>query len=163
MGVEFNSLSKSYGMAGARMGFCLGNRKICSALSLLKSNIDLGCFLGVQRAAIAALTGDQRGVAELRKAYKHRRDVLYEELSGIGWECRPAAATLYMWARLPKGRLDSEFFVSRLFEETGVIVLPGSALGAMGEGYVRFSLVHEEAVIRRAVERISESNIFQSL
>ena len=156
VGVEFNSLSKTYSLAGARMGFCLGNREICRAMSLLKSNVDLGSFLGVQKAAIAALAGDQRSVAELRAAYRHRRDVLCQELCGIGWECRPAAATLFMWVPLPGRLRDSETFVRQLFEKTGVLMLPGSALGSMGEGFVRLSLVQDEANMRKAVLRIAE-------
>ena len=98
VGVEFNSLSKTYGLAGARIGFCVGNSRVVKNLSTLKSNMDYGMFLPVQEAAIAAITGDQSCVAATRAAYEHRRDVLCGGLNSIGWKMEPSRATMFVWA-----------------------------------------------------------------
>lgn len=161
VGVEFNSLSKTFGMAGARVGFCLGNSEICARLDNIKSNIDYGIFLPVQLAAVAALTGDQGCVAETRAAYAHRRDVLCAGLRSIGWNIPSCAATMFVWAELPEGYRESEKFVRQLFDKSGVLFTPGSAFGPMGEGYVRMALVQDDAELRRAVELIAASGMIR--
>lgn len=161
VGVEFNSLSKTYGLAGARVGFCLGNREVVSRLKTLKSNMDYGMFLPIQKAAAAAISGDQSCVAATRAAYEKRRDLLCDGLSSIGWEVERPQGTMFVWARIPEGFSDSLSFVKELFEKTGVLVTPGSAFGPSGEGHVRMALVQDEEEIRAAVGRIRESGILE--
>ena len=110
VGVEFNSLSKTYGLAGARIGFALGNAQVIQKLSVLKSNIDYGMFLPVQKAAIAAITGPQSCVAATRAAYQKRRDLLVDGLSSIGWQIDKPAATMFVWAKIPKKYSSAESF-----------------------------------------------------
>ena len=161
VGVEFNSLSKTYGLAGARVGFCLGNREVVSRLKTLKSNMDYGMFLPIQKAAAAAISGDQSCVAATRAAYEKRRDLLCDGLSSIGWEVERPQGTMFVWARIPEGFSDSLSFGKELFEKTGVLVTPGSAFGPSGEGHVRMALVQDEEEIRAAVGRIRESGILE--
>ena len=161
VGVEFNSLSKTYGMAGARVGFCVGNPEVVAHLKTLKSNMDYGMFLPVQKAAIAAITGDQTCVAETRAAYEKRRDVLCDGLNGIGWKMEKPESTMFVWAKIPDGFENSLDFVQKLFEKTGVLVTPGSAFGPSGEGYVRMALVQEEEAMRKAIRAIDDSGILK--
>ena len=159
VGVEFNSLSKTYGMAGARVGFCLGNAEVVKAVKMLKSNMDYGMFLPIQKAAAVAITGDQSCVAETCKAYEHRRDVLCDGLTSIGWKVDRCVSTMFVWAKLPDKFTDSYKFAMELMERTGVLVTPGSAFGESGEGYVRMALVQDESEINRAVRTIKDSGI----
>lgn len=161
IGVEFNSLSKTYGMAGARVGFCVGNAEVVGNLRTLKSNLDFGIFLPIQKAAIAAITGDQRCVEEVRHAYAQRRDFLVKELGKIGWYIQKPAGTMFVWARIPKTWKSSEEFCIALLERAGVLVTPGSAFGDLGEGYVRFALVRTQDEMRRAFERIAKSGVLE--
>lgn len=161
VGVEFNSLSKTYGMAGARVGFCLGNREMVEKLKLLKSNMDYGMFLPVQQAAIEAITGDQSCVERTRQAYQHRRDALCRSFSKAGWVIDPSKATMFAWAAIPKTFPSSQEFALALLEKTGVLVTPGSGFGPSGEGYVRLALVQDEDVILEAADRIAKSGLFQ--
>ncbi len=161
VGVEFNSLSKTYGLAGARIGFCVGNREVVKNLSTLKSNMDYGMFLPIQKAAVAALTGDQSCVEATRAAYERRRNLLCDGLSSIGWKVERCPATMFVWADIP-GKYDSSVaFVKDLAEKAGVIVTPGSAFGPSGEGHVRFALVQDEDKINEAVAAIKESGILE--
>lgn len=161
VGVEFNSLSKTYGMAGARIGFCVGNREVVGNLRTLKSNLDFGVFLPVQKAAIAAITGDQSCVEDVRKAYTRRRDFLVDELGKIGWKIKKPAGTMFVWAKIPESWSSSEEFCIALLERAGVLVTPGSAFGKLGEGYVRFALVRTEEEMRQAVDRIAASGVLE--
>lgn len=160
VGVEFNSLSKTYGLAGARIGFCVGNKEVVGMLKTLKSNMDYGMFLPIQAAAVEALTGDQAVVAETRAAYEHRRDVLCDGLIEAGWHMDKPAGTMFVWAPIPSSYQDSESFVADLLDKTGVLVTPGSAFGPSGEGYVRMALVQSEATMRKIVEAVAASGIF---
>lgn len=160
VGVEFNSLSKTYGMAGARVGFCLGNREMVEKLKLLKSNMDYGMFLPVQQAAIEAITGDQSCVERTRKAYQRRRDALCRSFAQTGWTIDPPKATMFAWAAIPKTFSSSQAFALELLEKTGVLVTPGSGFGPSGEGYVRLALVQDEDVILEAADRIAKSGLF---
>ena len=162
VGVEFNSLSKTYGLAGARVGFCVGNEEVVSHLKTLKSNMDYGMFLPIQKAAIAAISGDQSCVASTRAAYERRRDCLCDGLASIGWKMEKPEGTMFVWAPIPAGFTDSLEFVKALFEKAGVLVTPGSAFGPSGEGHVRMALVQDEDAIALAVRRIAESGILQS-
>lgn len=160
VGVEFNSLSKTYGLAGARIGFCIGNQQVVEKLAKLKSNMDYGMFLPIQKAAIAAITGDQSCVVETRNAYRERRDCFCDGMKAIGWEMDRSPATMFVWAPIPESYPSSEAFVKDLLNKTGVIVTPGSAFGPSGEGFVRIALVQEVEVIEEAIQKVKESKIF---
>ena len=160
VGVEFNSLSKTYGLAGARIGYCLGNSRVVSMLKTLKSNMDYGMFLPIQAAAVEAITGDQSVVAETRAAYERRRDVLCDGLIAAGWQMDKPPGTMFVWAPVPEQYADSESFVRDLLDKTGVLVTPGSAFGPSGEGYVRMALVQSEEDMQRIVEAVKKSGIF---
>lgn len=160
VGIEFNSLSKTYGLAGARIGFALGNSKIISMLKSLKSNLDYGMFLPIQKAAVAALDGPQDCVTDARCAYENRRNVLVEGLNALGWPISKPPATMFVWAKIPEPFTNSEIFTKTLLEKSGVLVTPGSAFGQEGEGYVRLALVQDEETLREAVRLIGKSGIF---
>lgn len=160
VGVEFNSLSKTYGLAGARIGCCAGNSKVVAMLKSLKSNIDYGMFLPLQAAAIEAITGDQSVVEATRRAYERRRDVLCDGLIAAGWQMDKPPATMFVWAPVPERYADSEAFVGDLLDRTGVLVTPGSAFGPSGEGYVRMALVQSEEDMQRIVKAVEASGIF---
>ena len=161
VGVEFNSLSKTYGLAGARIGFCLGNEEVVSHLKTLKSNMDYGMFFPIQKAAVAAITGDQSCVAANRQAYEKRRDVLCEGFTSIGWQMDKPQATMFVWARIPEHYSSSEQFAMDMVEKAGVMVTPGSAFGPSGEGHVRLALVQDEDVLNQAVKAVKESGILE--
>ncbi|QOS82329.1 aminotransferase class I/II-fold pyridoxal phosphate-dependent enzyme [Paenibacillus sp. JNUCC31] len=159
VGVEFNSLSKTYGLAGARIGFCVGNPDMVSMLKKLKSNMDYGMFLPLQKAAIAAITGDQTEVGRVRAIYEERRDVLCEGLSRLGWKIAKPEATMFIWTRIPAHYDTSEQFAMDLVTRAGVIVTPGSAFGPSGEGYVRLALVQDVEMLHQAIKFVEESGI----
>lgn len=161
VGVEFNSLSKTYGLAGARIGFCVGNPEVVSHLKTLKSNMDYGMFLPIQQAAIAAITGDQACVAVTRAAYEKRRDVLCDSLKAAGWDMEKPEATMFVWAKIPAHYEKSADFAMDMVEKAGVMVTPGGAFGPSGEGYVRLALVQDEEVLRQAAAAIGESGILR--
>ena len=161
VGVEFNSLSKTYGLAGARIGFCVGNEEIVAHLKMLKSNMDYGMFLPLQQAAITAITGDQECVKETRAAYEQRRDILCDGLKKIGWRMEKPEATMFVWAPVPAGFESSEQFAVELVEQCGVLVTPGSAFGPSGEGHVRMALVQDEPELKKAIEAIERSDILR--
>ena len=161
VGVEFNSLSKTYGLAGARIGFCVGNPDVVKAVKTLKSNMDYGMFLPVQKAAIAAITGDQSCVPVTCEAYQHRRDVLCDGLTEIGWKVDRCAATMFVWPKLPAGYTDSAAFAMELVDKTGMLVTPGSAFGPGGEGHVRMALVRTEEEIKACIKAVAECGILK--
>ncbi len=155
VGVEFNSLSKSYGYAGARLGFCVGNSEYVSALKQLKSNTDYGIFLPIQKAGICALQSEECVVRDTAAAYEKRRDILIEAFASHGWQIDKPRATMFVWAKIPeKFGTDDVAFVQQLMHETGVLVVPGSAFGSCGCGFVRIALVQSEERIMTAAERI---------
>lgn len=160
IGVEFNSFSKTYGMAGARIGICVGNAEIVAVLRKLKSNIDYGMFLPIQKAAVAALTQNQDCVKETRDTYQHRRDMLVQGFHEAGWDIEPCKSTMFMWAQIPQRYTNSEDFAIDLLQHTGVLVTPGSSFGTYGEGFVRIALVQSEEVIKAALESVKESGFF---
>lgn len=161
VGVEFNSLSKTYGLAGARIGFCVGNPDVVKAVKTLKSNMDYGMFLPVQKAAIAAITGDQSCVPVTCEAYQRRRDVLCDGLTEIGWKVDRCAATMFVWPKLPAGYTDSAAFAMELVDKTGMLVTPGSAFGPGGEGHVRMALVRTEEEIKACIKAVAECGILK--
>ncbi|AMA71932.1 MULTISPECIES: LL-diaminopimelate aminotransferase [Aneurinibacillus] len=163
VGVEFNSLSKSFNMAGCRVGYLVGNRDIIRPLAIIKSNIDYGVFLAVQEAAVAAMEYDIANPGKNYNAaiYKKRRDVLLDGLRDNGWTIPKPQATMFVWARVPDG-WTSETFAFALLEKAGVVVIPGNAFGAEGEGYVRIALVKPVDVLKEVILRIKKSGILSS-
>jgi len=154
--VEFFTLSKSYNMAGWRVGFMVGNPDLVAALARIKSYHDYGTFTPLQVAAIAALEGDQACVEEIRAKYQSRRDVLHKGLTEIGWEVDLPKASMYIWARIPPQyrELGSLEFSKRLLEKAKVCVSPGIGFGDHGDDFVRFALIENESRIRQAVRGI---------
>ncbi len=154
--VEFHTLSKSYNMAGWRIGFAVGNAGILKSLAKTKGYIDFGLFKPIQYAAIRALTGPQGCVRKQVETYKKRRDFMVDALANIGWNVPMPRATFYLWARIPDkySALTSMEFVSLLIREVGVVLAPGTGFGEYGEGFVRFALVEGEDRLAEAVERI---------
>lgn len=161
IGIEFNSLSKTYGLAGARIGFAVGNKEIVKQIKTLKSNMDYGMFIPVQLAAIEAISGDQSYVEQTRNAYKIRRDAFLNNAKKIGWEIDISKGTMFIWAKIPNKYLSSIDFVNDLFGQTGVLFVPGSAFGTYGEGYVRIALIQDIEVIEKAFIAIAKTNIFK--
>ena len=159
VGIEFNSLSKTYGLAGARIGFCMGNKAIVSMLKKLKSNMDYGMFIPIQKAAIAAITGDQSDVERVRSIYEERRDMLCEGFAKLGWPISKPEATMFIWTRIPAHYDTSEQFATDLVTQAGVIVTPGSAFGPSGEGYVRFALVQDLEQLQQALHYVEASGM----
>ncbi len=158
LGVEFHTMSKTFNMAGWRVGFAVGNAKIIKALYNIKSNMDYGLFPVVQDAATAALNLPQSYVDEIIAHYKSRRNVLVDGLNSLGWKLEKPKATMYVWVPVPKG-MTSAGFVETLIKETGVIVTPGNAFGSMGEGFVRISLIADEARLKEVVGRMKDKNL----
>jgi LL-diaminopimelate aminotransferase len=151
--VEFHSLSKSFNMAGCRIGFLVGCPDVVAALKIVKSNIDYGVFLAVQEAGIAALEEDMEQEGTVGPLYERRRDALLETLSAYGWTIPKPKATMFVWARIPAGWTSRQ--ISReMALRAGVVVIPGDAFGAEGEGYVRIALVQEEERLREAGRRM---------
>jgi LL-diaminopimelate aminotransferase len=153
VGIELHSLSKSYNMAGWRIGMAVGNAAMIDALMRVKSNLDSGIPNAIQRMAIAALEGPQDCIEEHNRIYQRRRDRLVEALRGIGLRVTPPKASLYLWPRLPEG-IGSVQFAERLLEDTGVVVTPGIGYGQHGEGYVRVSLTVPDERLEEGIRRL---------
>lgn len=151
--LEFNSLSKTYNMAGWRVGMAVGGARAVEALARVKTNIDSGIFAPIQEAGAAALTGDQSWLGARNAIYQGRRDVVLDFLPAVGMQAKKPLSTLYVWAQVPAGET-SAAFAKRILEGTGVWLTPGTAFGAGGEGYVRIALTHPEARLREAGERL---------
>ena len=156
--VEFTSMSKTYAMAGWRIGFAVGNKKLISALTRIKSYLDYGAFTPVQVAAAAALNGPQDCVTEIRHIYQKRRDVLINSMSRAGWDIPSPPASMFAWAPLPKNFLKegSLNFAKELMLKGDIAVAPGVAFGEYGEGFVRIGLVENEQRIRQAAKNIKK-------
>jgi len=156
--VEVNSLSKTYAMAGWRVGMVVGNYRICAALARVKSYLDYGAFTPIQVAAAAALNGPQDCVDHIRGIYKSRRDVLVSCMARAGWEIPSPPASMFAWAPIPEAYRDvgSMVFSKLLIEEAGVAVAPGVGFGEYGEGYVRIGLVENEHRIRQAARNVKK-------
>lgn len=160
VGVEFFSLSKSFNVTGARIGFLVGREDVVSAFAKLRSQIDFGMFFPIQKAAIACLNGPRDEVEAQRLKYQERRDALCDGLEGLGWERPNAHGSMFVWAKLPGGRTDSMAFCEELMEKAGVVVTPGASFGPSGEGYVRMALVLPPDQIALAVEAIREAGLY---
>lgn len=154
VGIEFNSLSKTYNLTGLRISFALGNEQIIKKFKTIRSQFDYGTSFIVQKAAVAALTGPQDSVELQRINYQKRRDALCGGLNSIGWKVPYSQGTMFVWAPLPKGYNNSSEFCMKLLENTGVLCTPGSAFGSNGEGHVRFALVHDVDTINEAVSKM---------
>jgi alanine-synthesizing transaminase len=154
--VEVNSLSKTYAMAGWRVGMVVGNARMCAALARVKSYLDYGAFTPIQVAAAAALNGPQDCVGQIRDIYRSRRDVLVSSMARAGWTIPSPPASMFAWAPLPEAHREagSMVFAKRLIEEAGVAVAPGVGFGEYGEGFVRIGLVENEHRIRQAARNV---------
>ncbi|MGQ9569496.1 MAG: alanine transaminase [Thermodesulfovibrionales bacterium] len=158
VGVEFFSMTKSYSMAGWRVGFCVGNQEVVGALTKIKSYLDYGMFQPIQIASIIALRGPQDCVEQIRRTYESRRDTLIKGLRRIGWNVLPPKATMFVWAEIPEPfkKMGSLEFCKLLLTEGSVAVSPGIGFGEGGDNYVRFALVENEQRIRQAVKGIKK-------
>lgn len=156
--VEFFTMSKSYNMAGWRIGFMVGNRDLVGALTRIKSYHDYGTFTPIQVGAIEALNGPQECVEEVRKEYEHRRDVMVKGLHDLGWMVEKPKASMYIWAELPEfyKSMGSVEFSKRLLEKAKVAVSPGIGFGEYGEGFVRIALIENADRIRQALRGIRQ-------
>ena len=160
VGVEFFSLSKSFNVTGARIGFLVGREDVVSAFAKLRGQIDFGMFFPIQKAAIACLNGPRDEVEAQRLKYQERRDALCDGLEGLGWERPNAHGSMFVWAKLPGGRTESMAFCEELMEKAGVVVTPGASFGPSGEGHVRMALVLPPDQIALAVEAIHEAGLY---
>jgi len=158
IGVEFHTLSKTYNMAGWRVGFVVGNRHIIQGLRTLKTNLDYGIFAALQTAAETALQLPDSYLHEVQERYRTRRDFLVQGLSQLGWNLSKTKATMYLWVPCPVG-VSSTDFALKVLQQTGVVVTPGNAFGVAGEGYVRISLIAECDRLGEALHRFKQANI----
>lgn len=161
VGIEFNSLSKTYNTTGARISFALGNREVIRKFRALRSQIDYGMFVPVQKAAVAALTGPQEGVVRQRAEYQARRDALCGGFRALGWNVPDSQGTMFVWAPIPEGYASSEEFCFALLEQAGVLCTPGSAFGTLGEGHVRFALTKPVEEIQAILRIIDDSGVLK--
>ena len=159
VGVEFFSMSKSYSMAGWRVGFCVGNAEVVGALTRLKSYLDYGIYQPIQIAAIIALNGDQTCVSDIVNIYRKRRDVLVDGLNRVGWAIDKPKGTMFVWAKIPEAfrSMGSVEFSKYLIEAGKVAVSPGLGFGEYGDEYVRFALVENEMRTRQAIRGIRKA------
>jgi LL-diaminopimelate aminotransferase len=158
IGVEFHTLSKTYNMAGWRVGFVVGNRHVIQGLRTLKTNLDYGIFSALQAAAETALQLPDVYVCEVQARYRRRRDFLIEGLGQLGWTIPKSKATMYLWVPCPIGESSTDFALDVL-QKTGVVVTPGNAFGVAGEGYVRVSLIAECDRLGEALNRLKQAGI----
>ncbi|MDR0339788.1 MAG: aminotransferase class I/II-fold pyridoxal phosphate-dependent enzyme [Desulfovibrio sp.] len=162
VGVEFFSMSKSYSMAGWRVGFCVGNRDMVHALTRIKSYLDYGIFQPIQIAATVALNasihGEEDGVAEICDIYRQRRDWLIEGLNRIGWDVPPPKGTMFVWAQIPEEyrHMGSVEFTKLLLKEAHVAVSPGLGFGALGDDHVRFALIENQHRTKQAIRGLKK-------
>ena len=157
--VEFFSLSKSFNVTGARISFLVGRADVIAACKKLRTQIDFGMFIPIQKAAIAALTGPLDSVRAQCAEYQRRRDALCGGLRGIGWDVPDSHGSMFVWAPVPAGYASSMDFCLQLIEKAGVICTPGSSFGPSGEGYVRFALTMPVQRIEQAVAAIAASGM----
>lgn len=158
IGVEFHTMSKTYNMAGWRVGFVVGNRHIIQGLRTLKTNLDYGIFAALQAAAETALQLPDEYLHQVQERYRRRRDFLIDGLGQLGWQIPKTKATMYIWVPCPPGVSSTDFALSVL-QQTGVVVTPGNAFGIAGEGYVRISLIAECDRLAEVLHRFKQANI----
>jgi LL-diaminopimelate aminotransferase len=155
VGIEMHSLSKTYNMTGWRVGFAVGNAQILAGLSVIKTNLDSGVFMAVQDAAVAALTGSDDCVEEMRRIYQKRQALTLAGLQEIGLQAERPHATFYLWVPVPAKYTSSEL-TTRMIREAGVVPTPGVGFGTHGEGFIRLSLTVDDQRIREAIERLKK-------
>ena len=158
IGVEFHTLSKTYNMAGWRVGFVVGNRHVIQGLRTLKTNLDYGIFAVIQAAAEAALNLPDTHLQQVQQRYRQRRDFMIQGLGELGWTLPKSQATMYLWVPCPPGENSTDFALN-LIQSTGIVVTPGNAFGAGGEGYVRVSLIADCARLAEALQRLKQAQI----
>lgn len=162
VGVEFFSLSKSFNLTGARISFLVGRKDIVKAFRTLRTQIDFGMFLPLQKVAVKALSGDLDRVKKQCELYRERSLALCDGLNGIGWKTRYSDGSMFVWVKIPESYKGGSFdFVLELMERAGIVCTPGASFGPLGEGYVRFALVLPPEKIREAVARIDECGILK--
>lgn len=159
VGIEFYTLSKTYNMAGWRVGFCLGNAEVVRMINLIQDHYYCSLFGGIQEAASVALTGPQDCVKELVSVYQSRRDALFEALDSIGWKANRSQGSFFTWLPVPKG-YSSESLADMLLDKAKIVVAPGVGFGKHGEGYVRLGLLSTEARLKEAIARIQALGLF---
>jgi LL-diaminopimelate aminotransferase len=155
VGIEMHSLSKTYNMTGWRIGFAVGNAQILAGLAIIKTNLDSGVFMAVQDAAVAALTGPDDCVEEMRGIYQRRQEITLAGLKEIGLQAERPQATFYLWVPVPPPYTSAEL-TTRMIREAGVVPTPGIGFGAHGEGFIRLSLTVDERRIQEAIERLKK-------
>lgn len=160
VGIEVYTLSKSYNMAGWRVGFALGNAAIIEQINLIQDHYYCSLFGGIQEAAALALTGPQQCVQELTATYERRRNALFQALDEIGWKADMPSGSFFCWLPVPQG-YTSEQFSDLVLEQAGVVVAPGNGFGASGEGYVRLGLLTSEERLQEAIHRIGKLSLFK--
>ena len=158
IGVEFHTLSKTYNMAGWRVGFVVGNSDIIQGLRTLKTNLDYGIFSVIQKAAETALQLPDEYIKDVQQRYRTRRDFMIKGLSELGWKIPPSKATMYLWIETPVGQ-DSTEFALDVLQKTGVVLTPGNAFGDAGEGYVRISLIADCDRLGEVLRRFKQAGI----
>lgn len=158
VGIEINSLSKSFSLAGARIAYIVGNAEIISIFHELKSNLDFGTFQPIQDAACVALDYAEEITERLRRIFKKRHQILVEGLEGLGWNVTPSNGGMFIWAKYPNQELNDIDFVFDTIEQTGVVLVPGSVFGEAGKNYVRIALVQDESLLQDAIGRLATLN-----
>jgi LL-diaminopimelate aminotransferase len=156
--IEFHTMSKTFGMAGWRCGFAMGNSKYVESLRKIKTNLDYGLFSAIQKAATKALSMDNDYIKNTRAIYQSRRDVVIEGLREMGWDVQKPKGAMYIWFPIPKG-FNSYDWMIFLMEKTGVVVTPGIAFGELGEGYARISLIENEEKLKEALNRMKKAGV----
>lgn len=156
--IEFHTLSKTFGMAGWRVGFAVGNTQYVESLRKIKTNMDYGLFAAIQKASVKALTMKNGYIDNMRKTYQSRRDLVVNSLNELGWNIQKPKGAMYVWLPIPKG-FNSYDWMIYLMEKTGVVVTPGIAFGELGEGYARISLVANEEKLKEAFVRMKKAGI----
>ena len=158
IGVEFHTLSKTYNMAGWRVGFVVGNSDVIQGLRTLKTNLDYGIFSAIQKAAETALQLPDEYIKQVQHRYSTRRDFLIQGLGELGWKIAPSKATMYLWVKTPVGQGSTDFALDVL-QQTGVVLTPGNAFGEAGEGYVRISLIADCDRLGEVLRRFKQAGI----
>jgi LL-diaminopimelate aminotransferase len=156
--IEFHSLSKTFGLAGWRLGFAVGNPQLIAALKNIKTNLDYGPFPAAVKAGTIALQMENGYLDQMRADYQKKRDIIIEGLNSLGWKLKKTLATFYVWLPVPQG-FTSMSFVNDLVQKTGVVVSPGIGFGDLGEGYVRIALVDTDEKLKEAISRLKKAGI----
>jgi len=156
--LEFFSFSKTYGMTGWRLGFVVGNDKLIDALRQVEVNVNSGAFHVLQKAAVVALSLEEKDIDQTRQTYQERRDVLVAGLKELGWEVENPKGGIFVWAKIPYG-LDSKKMANLLIEKAGVVTTPGAGLGPSGEGYLRFSLIEDKERLKETIQRMKSPEL----